>query len=174
MSQDNGAPVTFGRILRSTPVVTLITALLIELAVPTPFNIPNPGVVLVLTVIYASFREGMASGLFSAALAAAYVFHHSTSGHAGPVYGPFEIRRDLITAIALPTVALLVAVLRSRMDRAVEAERQLRSSVDREVDRSHRILDTITDGFLSITPQMDVRYANRRAEQILSVSRERL
>src|SRR5687768_8210499 len=116
MTQEQAGPVTFGRILRSTPVVTLITALLIELAVNTPFHIPNPGVVLVLTVIYASFREGVASGLLSAAISAAYVFHHSTSGHAGVAYGPFEIRRDLITAIALPTVALLVAVLRSRMD----------------------------------------------------------
>ena len=171
---ESPSPVTFGRILRSAPVVTLITALLIELLEPTPLNIPNPAIVLVLTVIYAAFREGIASGLVSAAIAAAYGFHHSTSGHAGPEYGAFEIRRDLITALALPTVAVLVAALRSRMDRSIDAERQLRISVDREADRSRKILDSISDGFLSVTSNYDVRFANRRAEQILGVSRDKL
>jgi PAS domain S-box-containing protein len=174
MTDQQPTPLSMGRIVRSAPVVTLITALLLELLVNTPLNVGNPGVILVLTVIYATFREGLASGLVSAAIAAAYVLHYSISGHGGDVYGAFEIRRDVITGIALPTVALLVNVLRSHMRNAVEQERGLRQASDRERARSVRILDTITDGFLSISPQLDVRFANRRAEQILGVKREQL
>jgi PAS domain S-box-containing protein len=173
MSPDNDG-IRFGRILRSAPTATLITALLIELLVHTPLHISNPGAVLVITVVYAAFREGMVSGLLSAVIAVAYVLHYSLSGHTGVVYGAPEIRRDVITAIGLPTVALLVAVLRSRMNRAMQAEHELRLRADREHKRSHRILDTITDGYLTITPELKVVFANRRAEQILGVPCEEL
>jgi PAS domain S-box-containing protein len=152
------------RALRSASVYTVGVAVLLELLSRTPLYIPNPGVILVLPVIYAAFREGVASGLFSAALALAYQVHFMVAGHAGAAIQP---RRDAIVAIVLPIAALVVGTLRNRLDGALTEERRLRLTTERERSRSLAILDTITDGFIALNRRWEITFANRRAGQIL-------
>ncbi len=162
------------RVVRSASLVTVAVALLLELLSRTPFYIPNPGVVLILPVIYAAFREGSASGLFNAALAIAYTFHAVVAQHAGAAVTGATARQDAIVAIVLPITALVVGMLRNRLNSALEQERSLRISADRERSRSLAILDTITDGFVTLNRTWEITFANRRAEQILGRTRAEL
>jgi PAS domain S-box-containing protein len=152
------------RALRSASVYTVAVAVLLELLSLTPLYVPNPGVVLILPVIYAAFREGVASGLFSAAIALAYQVHFVVSRHGDAAIDP---RRDAIVAIVLPITALVVGMLRNRLDGALTEERRLRLATERERSRSLAILDTITDGFIALNRRWEITFANRRAGQIL-------
>ena len=63
------------RALRSASLYTIAAAIVLELLSRTALYVPNPGIVLILPVVYAAFREGVASGLFSAAIALAFQLH---------------------------------------------------------------------------------------------------
>ena len=59
------------RALRSASLLTIGVALVLELLAHTSLYIPDPGVVLILAVVFAAFRDGVAAGLFSSAIAVA-------------------------------------------------------------------------------------------------------
>ncbi len=154
-------------------LVTLAAIALLELLAHSRLQVPSPGVVLIFAVVFAALREGVTAGLLNAALAIAYVVH-AASAHSGASYGSADARRDIIISIMLLLVALLAGALPNRLQRVIEQERELRDVADRERQRSLRILDTITDGFIAITRDWQITFANRRAEQILGLPRERM
>src|SRR5262249_53662177 len=146
----------------------------LELLAHTSFYIPDPGVILILTVVFAAFRDGVAAGLFSAAIAVAVELHYMLARHPGVELGTTEARRDIVLALVLPITALTVGLLRSRLNSALEQERSLRITADRERTRSLAILDAITDGFVTLNRTWEITFANRRAEQILGRGRAEL
>jgi PAS domain S-box-containing protein len=174
VSDKPGLQLNWRRVLRSASLVTVAAAIVLELLAHTPFNIPNPSVVLIFTVVYAAFLEGPASGLVSAAIAVAYALHYSISGHSGVPHTTADARRDVVVAIVLPATAMLVGILRNRLNQALQEEQTQRETADRERSRSYRILDTISEGFITLTPDWQITYANQSAEQILGRPRNDL
>ncbi|HSL72326.1 MAG TPA: PAS domain S-box protein, partial [Longimicrobiales bacterium] len=162
------------RASRSAALLTVGAAALLELLAHTPLAVPSPGVILLLTVIVAAFREGTGSGLVSAALAVAYQLYYSHQYDAGITYDATDARRDAILSIVLPATAVLVGQLRTRLSKAVKSERDLRLGAEHERFRSLAILEAITDGFVALNADWEITFLNRRAEQILGRTRAEL
>ncbi|MGH7466804.1 MAG: sensor histidine kinase [Longimicrobiales bacterium] len=154
-------------------LVTLVTIALLELVSNSRLYLSDPGVILILAIGLAAFREGILSGLLNAALAIGYILHFALA-HRGSSFSAADLRNDVVIAVLLLMAALLAGGLRNRLKRVIEQERELRDVADRERERSARILDTMTDGFITITRDWRITFANRRAEQILNVTRERM
>jgi PAS domain S-box-containing protein len=154
-------------------LVTFATIGLLELVAGTVLHVPNPGFVLIFAVGFAAVREGIAAGLLSAVLAIVFTIHHANA-HPLSAAGATELRRVIITALGLLSMAVLAGVVRNRLQHAFDQERELRRTGEQERARSLRILDTMSDGFITITRDWHITFANRQAEQILGVSRERM
>lgn len=161
------------RFVTSGLCVTILSALAIELLARTPLYIPNPGVVLMLSVVYGALRDGMTGGLISAALAAGYNLHAGIT-HASIEDGPGSPRSELIVALALPLVAVLVGWIRQQLDHVSVEERKLHEVAERERRTTLELMETMTDGLVHLTNDWIVTYANGRAEQLLETPREEL
>ena len=157
--------------LRDASLLTLLLAAILELLAQTPLYFPEPGVIFGFIVIFAAFRNGTASGLFSSAIAIAYVFHYHQALHGGTSSSP---RAQIVTSIVLPLMALLAGAMRTRLNQAQEKEELLRSAASTDLSRSAEILETMTDGFVSLSQDWQITYANRRAEQMLGIPRGRM
>jgi PAS domain S-box-containing protein len=154
-------------------LVTLAVIGLLELVAHSTLQISYPAVILIFAIAYAAFREGVISGLLNAGLSLGYVLYFANA-HRTAGYRAADLRNDIVISMVLIMVAILAGILRTRLQRVVEGERELRDVADRERERSASILDTMTDGFITITRDWRITFANRRAEQILNVPRERM
>lgn len=156
-----------------TIVVILVAILVLELfrrsAIFTPaYGASVVAIVLFAAVTFAAFRGGLRAGLVGAALAVVYAMAVlSTPGQPFSYRMEGEVARILVIASALIIVALVVGILRERVDRLVADERAAREFVT-------DILDSISDGFYAVDRDWRFTYLNPRAEEILQRSREEL
>jgi len=136
----------------SGPLLTLVTAGVIELLARTPLGFPNPPAVLILIVIWAAFRGGLRAGLLSASISWLYIaYFFSIPVHAFH-YTDENFRRVLVWGAIIPLMVLMVGTLQRRALQAVAqtqiqayqltqlAERQRTLDVERELERSFRLL----------------------------------
>lgn len=105
------------------PLLSLLTVVLLEVFARTYFPIPNPPAILLITVVYVASRGGVRSGLLSAAIAWLYfAWFFSLPGE--PLHYTHEnLLRVLIWAVATPLIAVMAGLLKQRVQRAYELER---------------------------------------------------
>ncbi|HYD81042.1 MAG TPA: ATP-binding protein [Paucimonas sp.] len=109
--------------------LTIATVLVIELINRVAFKIPIPAPIFQLAVVFSAFKWGLIPGLLSAAAALAYALYFlSMPGHLFS-YTTEHLRWIFILGVAVPSVAILVGILKRRADHAYkrleEAEQQL-------------------------------------------------
>ncbi len=135
----------------------------------------DPGVVasvvavaLLATVLFVASRGGVRIGLVAAVLAVAYAAYvYSTPGRLFQYRSGAEAWRIATVGIALPIVALVVGILRERVDRYLARERAARDLVE-------SILESVTDAFVALDWTWRFTYVNPRAEEICGRSRDEL
>lgn len=105
------------------PLLSLLTAVLLEVFARIFFPIPNPPAILLITVVYSAFCGGVRSGLLSAAIAWLYfAWFFSIPGE--PFHYTHEnLLRVLVWAVATPLIAVMTGLLKQRSQRAFELER---------------------------------------------------
>jgi PAS domain S-box-containing protein len=136
----------------SGPLLTLVTAAVVELLERTPLAFPNAAAILILVVIWAAFRGGMPAGMLSAAISWLYIaYFFSVPGHVFH-YTDENFRRVLVWAVVIPLMVLMVGTLHRRALAAAAqahsqerrlaqlAERQRRMDTEREHESSFRLL----------------------------------
>src|SRR5581483_3043928 len=111
----SGSSPAGSRWLRSL-FVTLLVLILTQL-LRIRFQIPNPGAIVLLAVVYAAYTGGIAGGLVSAAMCACYCIYYMSDPHQFlHLDGGAKARLAVFLPI-MPAMALLVGVLRRRTER---------------------------------------------------------
>ncbi len=155
------------------PLVTAGVAgsiwLLDRLGVP----VPAPGGIVLLGVIYATWVGGLGSGYVSTAifLAAALPAVFEKTHFITLSYNPTMIAIGS-TAFAIGTPPV-IAWLRSRADRRLEAERRSRERVEvasRELRFLKAALDHVDDGVILLDEQLQARCINRASRRQWRIS----
>lgn len=154
-------------------VVTSATIGLIEFIKSLDLTIPNPPSVLLLAVVFAAFRGGMAPGLLSAAIAWTYIaYHFSLPGQ------PFRFNEENsirvpIWGITTPAMAVLVGVLHRRAVRlASEAERaRAAEAIRRGEENTRLVIENALDAIITTDEHHLITGWNPQAERIFGRSR---
>ncbi len=155
------------------PLVVLAVALAVEALTQSGVPVPALGVIFLMAIVAAVGVSGAVPGLFATALAIAYVSYHYLdpgSGH----HGPGDLARMLVFTVAAPVFALVLGRARQRIDRYVQREHRLRSEADTQRDRVTRILESITDGFITLDTEWRYTYVNEQAQRMIDSSRDEL
>lgn len=126
------------------PLLICLAGAGIELLETTPLRVPVPGPLLILGLIYATFRGGTGPGLLASLVFIVYHFlHYSRFSPFDPAaYIPDGFRQAVIMACIAPLVILLVGRLRSRSEHlaremlAREKEIAVQDAVRKEIDKS--------------------------------------
>ncbi len=104
------------------PALTVLVALLSELLADSALRVPNPPALLVLSIVYSAFQGGLTAGLFSAAVAWAYIAHFFSNPGEPLVYTEENLRRVALWGAAMPAMAVLVGRLQRRATRVRTVE----------------------------------------------------
>jgi diguanylate cyclase (GGDEF)-like protein len=134
--------------------------------------VPAPGGIVLLMVIYATWVGGLAPGLLSSAvfvLAALPVAFEQTH-FVMLTHRPYVLVSMMVAfAIGVP---LLMAWLRTRVDRRLDEERRTRERVEaasRELGILHAALDHVDDGVILLDEQLRARFINRASRDLWRV-----
>jgi K+-sensing histidine kinase KdpD len=84
------------------------------------FRIPNPVLIFALAIVASAYLGGVAAGLLSVGVTFLYtLLAWSAPGHLFS-YSPDDVRRLLVQAVTMPSMALLVGALHARHERRIE------------------------------------------------------
>ena len=109
------------------PFFTLLTAVGIQALAGTSLRILNPGLVLLVPVVYGVYIGGLGPGLVSAALGLLFAaFYHSQPGHAF-YFSEGDAVRMVGNAVAIPAITVMVGLLKQRDERRLAAEASARA-----------------------------------------------
>jgi two-component system cell cycle sensor histidine kinase/response regulator CckA len=109
--------------------VTVVLALLCELASHTPFRISTPPALFMPAIVWVGFRSGLTPSLLSAAISCMYTAHFFALPSQPVFFVAENLRQVGLWAIAMPLTALLVVVLHQRVATpAAAAEVELRQA----------------------------------------------
>lgn len=166
------------------PLLTLLTAAVIEAFSRTVYPIPNPPAILLITVVFSAFHGGMRTGLLSAAIAWLYfVYAFSIPGE--PLhYAREDGVRVLVWGIATPLIAAMTGLLKRRAQRSLELERSNAVLETRIMEREHTeqmlrdkegklqtILESLPVGVWLIDAQGAITYGNQAGQKIWAGAR---
>ena len=102
---------------KGSPLLTVVVIIAIELLNKTVFKIPNPPPLYLTVIVYTAFSGGLRSGLLSAAITLLYtVYFFSTPGKLFH-YSDENLRRVIVLAVTSPAIALMVGILKQRVER---------------------------------------------------------
>jgi PAS domain S-box-containing protein len=108
----------------SGPLLAAGAAIAIEALSQGGFGIPNPPAILLLTVVFSAFLGGLGSGLVTALIAwVSFLYFFSTPGHPFH-YNDENFRRVVVWGVTTPIMAIIVGILKSRVERVSEALRE--------------------------------------------------
>lgn len=110
-------------------VIVASVSLLIDLTSRFLFRIPNPPVIYLLAVVYASFRFGLAGGLAGSVVSLLYATQFLSVPGQPFTYTMDNLGRLIVLFAVTPLMALMVGRLRMQSDRQLAAMREL-SEVD--------------------------------------------
>ncbi|MFN8589537.1 MAG: PAS domain S-box protein [Candidatus Eisenbacteria bacterium] len=151
------------------PAATVAFALLLEWLQGTPFDIPNPAVVLAIAVVWSAYLGGVVPGLVSALVSIACVtWYHSE--HTWPLsYTADDLRRLPASYVALPALAVLVGILQARRNAAVEQAASARATA-----QFQDIFERAGDAIFVADADGRYRHVNRRACELTGYSETEL
>lgn len=104
-------------------------SLLIDLTSRFLFRIPNPPIIYLLAVVYASFRFGLAGGLAGTAISVMYATQFLSIPGQPFMYTQDNLGRLIVLVSVTPLMAIMVGRLRQESDRRLAAMQEL-SDVD--------------------------------------------
>lgn len=94
--------------------------MLVCIAILHVFNIPNPIVLLMIPIVYATYCNGYKGGILSGVLASAYMLYFNLF----VIKEPFCIYKSMNIVVAVAAIVLLMGRLKMRDDRNTEALRR--------------------------------------------------
>jgi diguanylate cyclase (GGDEF)-like protein/PAS domain S-box-containing protein len=124
--------------------------------------------VLFLAITYVSFRAGALSGLLGALVADLFLAYSFFSPHHPELSTGDQIWRLSAALILLPASAALIGRLRDRLELLLQKEREAREAAERERERTVRILENMTDGFIALDREWRFTQLNAPAERLLA------
>lgn len=116
-------------ITRQLPILAgvSILELLNQLVFRNTTYFPSVAALVLLAIVVSSaLRNGVRPGLLSAAVAVFYVAYYYSLPHRLFSYDPDNLRRVLLLAVVLPSLALIVGRLKERVDILLQRERAAR------------------------------------------------
>ena len=179
------------------PAVTIAVLASIEAVSRAVGRVPNPGVYFLPAVAFSAYVGGVAAGLVSAALALAYAAYFFAEPGRVFHYAGGDRARFVGMLVAAPVVALLVGLMRRRVEaaaaRTIQTERahsaslaalleeRDRSAAERAklmatVEREHAVMAAVmagmSDGLVVVDGQDRIRYCNAQAAKLLQLDAE--
>ncbi len=154
--------------------ITLAALGAIEIINRTIFTIPNPAVLYMLAVIYATFAGGYRAGAISAAITYIFaVYYFSEPGRLFH-YTSAHFNHMVILLIVTPFSVLLVGILKRRADRAYELEKEakvLEASIEAQKERGEELEKKVRERTERLNRGLTERM---EAEEALTLPYERL
>jgi diguanylate cyclase (GGDEF)-like protein/PAS domain S-box-containing protein len=130
--------------------------------------------VLFLAIMYVSFRAGAFSGLLGALVANLYLTYGFFSTHHPELSTGNQVWRLSAALLLLPASAALIGRLRDRLELLLQKEREAREAAEVERERTVRILENMTDGFIALDREWRFTQLNAPAERLLARPRDTL
>jgi PAS domain S-box-containing protein len=147
------------------PLLTLLTMAGILVLARTPLRLPNPGLMLMVPVVYAAYIGGFGPGLVSAAMSLLFAaFYLSQPGR--PLrFSEAAALRMVGDAIAIPAITLMVGLLKRGEQRRLSAEAAARAGA-----RYRELVDDI-DGVVweadASSGPLRMTFVSSRAEALI-------
>ena len=151
------------------PLLTTVTALVLVLLAAGGVVVPNPGVPLLLTVLYAGYTGGLAAATISSLLTVVYgAFAYGVTDYLGDLPGQPIVAIAVLVAAA-PAVAVAGAAARRRIETAA------RTRLQGAQELSRTFLNSVQDGVMvSSARDGSIRDQNERLAEMTGFSREEL
>jgi anti-anti-sigma factor len=147
------------------PLITLGITLLIAGLDRYFWALPNPPAILVLVLVFSAYIGGVVSGLISAVLVWIFIaLFFSISGRPFH-YTDENLRRILVWVVSLPSMALMVGVLKRR------TVRQLAQLAENEI-RLQSVLDNIVDAVFTFDEHGVIESFNLAAQRLFGYSQK--
>ncbi len=132
-----------------------------------------PGaLLLVILVAVLAARRGVTTGLIMAAVAVLLLFLFSVVQHNG--LNPEATLTLLAFTITCISIAVITGRLRNRLYEVKGVQQMVHAEVLDVDQRLSNVLESITDGFVTLDANWRMTYVNRRAQRILGRSRQHL
>lgn len=154
------------------PIIVLLVGLAAYYSEGTPYYLPNPASILVLGIIVACFYGGLAPGLLTSILAWVYLaFFFAKDG----VLSDDSARRIFMWAVSLPSIALIVGILKNKSEAHLLREINERALREEELrnneDRIRAIINSANDAFIAIDSKSFIQEWNPQAEKTFGWTR---
>ncbi len=150
-------------------------------------DIPNPAAILMVAVVYAAYRGGLAPGLVGAGMAWLYLAYFWSMPDQFLQFTAPNLVRIVLWALATPALALLVGLLQRRAERAREAaargaalqaqweERERAAAAVRASQaRFESLFESSPDAIVAVDAAGRIVQANQRVETLFGYRREAL
>jgi diguanylate cyclase (GGDEF)-like protein len=146
------------------PLITLALAGLILLSNRYLVRVPNLGALSFMAVAFSAYLGGTPSGLVSAAITIALAAVHFSLPGMLFQYAPDNLGRLLVVIACAPALAILMGILRSRTQRALEHERDAKEHervANEELRPLRAALDQSEVGVVLLDSEMRAQFVNR-------------
>lgn len=156
----------------SPPFIAFVIAAIVVLTAAMGIDVPH-GIFLMLAVGWATALGGMPAGMLATAFSVAAML--TVAGLHGPAFvTPAMASADIAYTLSFVVLTYIVGTLRHRYEAEREAHLASSADVARTRDKLTDVLESITDGFLTLDKDWRFTFVNRRGEQILARTREKL
>jgi diguanylate cyclase (GGDEF)-like protein len=146
------------------PLVAFATVVGIALVDRHLVNIPNPGAIFFIAVVFSAYMGGIVSGLISTVITLGFaILHFSAPGHLFAMRAE-DLQRIAVLMIATPVAAVMVGVLKARAMQALRRERDGRLAVEatnRRLATLHAALDEIDHGIVLLDHELRAQFINK-------------
>jgi two-component system, cell cycle sensor histidine kinase and response regulator CckA len=144
------------------PLVTLATAIVLDVLARHNLPITYPFPFLLFTVVYSTYSGGLRPGVISALVTLVYAVHFLSEPGSYLRYTPADAYSLLALAVAVPVTVILVARLKQQVDRA----REMQLSRD-QVERVERRLGFFAEASAMLASSLDYTLTLRDLSRIM-------
>lgn len=106
----------------SGPYVTVAAIAVLEILDRMVPGLPDPAPLVLMAVVYAAFAGGLASGLFSAAMAVAFFAGQRALPGQLLAWAPAEVPALVLLGAVTPAIVVMVGLLKGRAERAFDLQ----------------------------------------------------
>ena len=155
------------------PALTFLAACSILALARVGITVPNPGVLIFVTVAFAAYIGGWHSALVSALISIGFaVILFATPGH---YFTPDSLTRILVMTVGTITIVAIVAALRRRATRSLAAQNARTAELESlasELAALRGGLDKIEDGIVLLDRDLRAQFINPAFRRIFRLPQE--
>ena len=144
------------------PLLTLATAILLDVLARNNLPIAYPFPFLLLTLVYSTYSGGLRPGVISALVTLVYAVHFLSEPGSYLRHTPTNAYSLLALSVAVPVTVILVARLKEKVDRA----REMQLSRD-QVERVERRLGFFAEASTMLASSLDYTVTMRDLSRIM-------